>query len=50
MYLQTLLPIYIVMVILGAWAFFTVGGTRHSLKLWMKSCFTCKPNEFIVDD
>ncbi|GAB6026536.1 gamma secretase complex protein [Chamberlinius hualienensis] len=49
MYAATLVPIYIIMMCLGIWAFSTAGGSRYSLKMCLKSCLTCKSTELVVD-
>lgn len=48
-YLATLIPIYIVMTMLGIWAFFTVGGSCQNLKTCLKTQLSCKSNELIND-
>lgn len=46
LYAATLIPVYIAVVCMGVWAFFSAGGSV----LGLKTCFTCKSTQLIVED
>jgi len=45
-YVETILPIYIVMVVTGVWAYTAAGGTIMSLQY----CLSCRPSTLMVAD
>uniref|UniRef100_T1JIC3 Gamma-secretase subunit Aph-1 n=1 Tax=Strigamia maritima TaxID=126957 RepID=T1JIC3_STRMM len=45
-YAATLIPIYLVVISMGIWAFFTIGGSLKGLKC----CLKCKSTQLIVEE
>ncbi|XP_061526956.1 gamma-secretase subunit Aph-1b isoform X3 [Phycodurus eques] len=43
-YVASLVPTYIILFLMGVWAFYSAGGSLRSLKL----CLTCKDKDFLL--
>uniref|UniRef100_A0A8C6KMG2 Gamma-secretase subunit APH-1 n=1 Tax=Nothobranchius furzeri TaxID=105023 RepID=A0A8C6KMG2_NOTFU len=43
-YVASLVPTYIILFLMGVWAFYTAGGSLRNLKL----CLTCKDKDFLL--
>lgn len=45
-YMASLIPTYVIMFLMGVWAFYTAGGSLRNLKL----CLTCKDKDFLLSN
>lgn len=43
-YVNSLVPTYVILLVMGIWAFYTAGGSLRNLKL----CITCKDKDFLL--
>lgn len=43
-YVGSLVPTYVILLLMGVWAFYTAGGSLRNLKL----CLTCKDKDFLL--
>lgn len=43
-YVASLVPTYVILFLMGIWAFYTAGGSLRNLKL----CLTCKDKDFLL--
>lgn len=42
--MASLVPTYVILFLMGVWAFYTAGGSLRNLKL----CITCKDKDFLL--
>lgn len=43
-YVASLVPTYVILLLMGVWAFYSAGGSLRNLKL----CLTCKDKDFLL--
>lgn len=43
-YVASLVPTYVILFLMGVWAFYSAGGSLRNLKL----CLTCKDKDFLL--
>lgn len=43
-YVGSLVPTYVILFLMGVWAFYSAGGSLRNLKL----CITCKDRDFLL--
>ena len=43
-YVASLVPTYVILFVMGIWAFYSAGGSLRNLKL----CLTCKDKDFLL--